>query len=216
MKNWILIVVLLVIGGPLAAQTRLYVNPAFPELANHHETIAVLPFKTSISLRPKQMKDMKEGDLERMEKAESSGIQMAMYSWFLRRKETGKLWVEVQDVNTTNAMLRKEGIEYENLYDYTPKELAYALGVDAVIMGDFQTNKPMSEGAGIALALLVGYYGSTNNAVMNMFIHDATDGVVLVNYHKGVSGSIGSTPDQLVNVVMRKASRRIPYTKAKK
>ncbi len=71
----------------------------------------------------------------------------------------------------------------------------------------------MSDGASIAVGLLVGFYGSTNRATINMFIHNAEDGKVLVNYTKAVSGSIGSSTDQLINVVMRKASRRIPFTK---
>jgi hypothetical protein len=217
MKNLQLFIFFLIcmIGSGVQAQTRLYVNPQFSLMAKDHQVIAVVPFKTSVSLRPNQMREMKEGDLEKMEKAESKGIQAAMYSWFLQRQESGKMWVKVQDINTTNAMLLKAGIEYENIENYPAKELANILGVDAVVSGTFQTNKPMSEGAGVALALLVGFYGSTNNAVVNMFINDRETGEVLVNYHKGLSGSIGSTTDQLINILMRKASRRIPYTKAR-
>lgn len=125
------------------------------------------------------------------------------------------MWVDVQDARTTNAILAKNGIQYATLSGHTPEEIAKILDVDAVVMGTFDTNKPMSDGASLALGLLFGFYGATNQAIINMFIHNSDDGKVLVNYNKAVSGSIGSSSDQLINVVMRKASRRIPYTKPK-
>ena len=73
----------------------------------------------------------------------------------------------------------------------------------------------MSDGASIAIGVLFGAFGSTNKATINMFIYNGKDEKVLVNYNKGVSGSIGSSTDQLINTIMRKASRRIPYTKPK-
>jgi hypothetical protein len=71
----------------------------------------------------------------------------------------------------------------------------------------------MSEGASVALALLVGFYGSTNKAVINMYIYNAEDGLLLANYNKGISGSMGSSTEDLINVLMRKASRRLSYSK---
>ena len=65
------------------------------------------------------MKELKEGQLEKMQQNESYNIQQSMYSWFLKRKQQGKLWVEVQDVNKTNALLKKEGISYSNIKDFT-------------------------------------------------------------------------------------------------
>ncbi|WAC01531.1 hypothetical protein N7U66_16415 [Lacinutrix neustonica] len=104
-------------------------------------------------------------------------------------------------------------ITYENIEDQLPEDLAKILGVDAVITGTFETNKPMSEGASVALGLLIGFRGSTNNAIVNMNINNNTDGLLLWNYNKKVRGSIGSSPEDLVNVLMRKASRRLSYTK---
>ena len=215
MKKSMLSIVFILTFISSYGQTRLFVDPPFSNYGNDHEIIAVIPFGTTISLRPKQMKELEEGQLEEMEQNESYNIQQSMYSWFLKRKQQGKLWVEVQDINKTNALLNKEGISASNLKDFTAKEIALILGVDAVINGSFETNKPMSDGVIAALGILVGIYGTTNRATINMFIHNAEDGKVLVNYNKAVSGSIGSSTDQLVNIIMRKASRRIPYTKPK-
>ena len=80
-------------------------------------------------------------------------------------------------------------------------------------MGTFQTNKPMSAGAAIALRMLLGAYAATNEAKINMFIYNAEDGKLLINYNKRVAGSLFSSSDDLVNILMRKASRRIAYCK---
>lgn len=198
------------------AQTNLYVNPKFEEIAKNHKSIAVVPFKTQVKLRPKQMKDMTPDKLEKLEKDESLGLQEGMHSWFLKRKKRGKLTeIDVQDPKRTNALLSKQGITYDNIEDQLPEDLAKILGVDAVIAGTYETNKPMSEGASVALGVLIGFWGSTNSATVNMSVYNGVDAELLWNYNKKVRGSLGSSPEDLVNVLMRKASRRLAYTKMK-
>lgn len=197
------------------AQTRLYVDPNFLSIAGDHKIIAVVPFRTTISLRPKQLAALKEGQLAEMNEDESINIQNAMFAWFLTRRQQGRMWVDVQDVSITNAILARNGITYDNMAKYSPQEIARILEVDAIVKGTFDTDKPMSDGASLALGVLVGFWGATNKATINMFIYNAADGRAIVNYNKAVAGSVGSTTDQLINKVMRKASRRIPYTKPK-
>ena len=198
------------------AQTSLYTHPDFDAIAETHSLIGIVPFDATVKLRPKDMKDISTEQLERMEIAEGENLQNAMYAWFLRRGKQGKLYVRVQDPSTTMAKLTQAGIETADIPDHTPQELCEILGVDALISGTLSTDKPMSEGASAALGVLVGFWGSTNSAVVNMYVHNAADGEVLVNYHKRVVGSLGSNTDQLINVLMRKASRRIAYTKKRK
>lgn len=63
----------------------------------------------------------------------------------------------------------------------------------------------------LGLAVL-GIGGATQNATVNLdFIHN--DNELIVNYYKNLKGGLGSSSDDLINILMRKASRRIPYTK---
>lgn len=195
------------------AQTNLYENPEFDNIAQNHEKIAILPFSAKVSLRPKQMKDMTPEQLHDLELKEGEGVQKAMYSWFLKRKKRGQLSVEVQDPKRTTALLKKQDITVENLDEFTTEELASILGVDAIVSGDLETDKPMSEGASAVLGVLIGFWGSTNSAVVNMSVHNGVDGELLWNYNKKVRGSLGSSPEDLINKLMRKASRRLSYTK---
>ena len=209
----LLFTITILFSNLIFSQTNLFEHPEFDEIAKDHKVIAVIPFKTFISLRPKQMKDITPEQLERMEKSEGESIQSAMYSWFLKRKKRGKLSVNIQNPATTNAKLKKAGITFENYETFTPDELAKILEIDSIIMGTFETNKPMSEGASVALGLLIGFWGTTNTATINLSIFNAKDGQLLVNYNKKVRGSIGSDNNTLINIIMRKASRRIAYTK---
>lgn len=199
------------------AQTNLYENPDFDEISKSHKIIAIVPFKTQVKLRPKQMKDMTDDQLSRIEKSEGESIQTAMYSWFLKRKKRGDLSnIEVQDPRITTSLLKKQNIDYDNIMEYTPQELSKILEVDALISGEFETNKPMSEGASIVLGALFGFFGSTNSATINMSVHNSEDGILLWNYNKKVNGSLGSNSEDLINILMRKASRRLAYTKKSK
>lgn len=196
------------------SQTSLYEHPDFDRISDSHAIIAMIPFKTQVQLRPREMKKMNEEQLAKLERSEGESIQRAMYSWFLKRKKRGKMQhIAIQDPKVTNTLLSKQNIDYENIDQYTPMELAEILEVDALISGDYETDKPMSEGASFALGLLVGIWGATNNAIVNMSVHNTADGILLWNYHKKVRGSLGSSPEDLVNILMRKASRRLAYTK---
>lgn len=193
------------------AQTRLYEHPQFEEIAKNHKILAILPFEASVKLRPKQMKEITAEQLQEMAEDEGLAIQNSMYTWFLTRQKRGKLSLNVQDPKRTRVILQDNNITDPSRH--TPEELAEILGVDAVISGTFETDKPMSEGASIALGLLVGFWGSTNSATVNMSVNNSVDGELLWNYNKRVAGSLGSTTDALINKLMRKASRRLAYTK---
>ena len=109
--------------------------------------------------------------------------------------------------------MKKAGIDIHSASDLLPSELGKILGVDCVVMGTFETSKPMSDAAGIAIAALFGSLMSTNNAVCNLDFYDTRDDELVVNYLKKISGSLGSDSQDLINILMRKATRRIPYTK---
>ena len=195
------------------SQTKLYVHPDADTYVANTKTIAILPMKVQVKLRPKQLKDFTSEQIIEMGKNESLDIQKAMYTWFLTRKKRGTMLVGIQNPTRTNALLKKEGIDIHSYDEYLPSELGKILGVETVITGRYETSKPMSTGAAIGLAVLTGGMFATNSAVMNMDFTSTTDDELVVNYNKKVKGSLGSDAQDLINVLMRKVSRRIPYTK---
>ena len=61
--------------------------------------------------------------------------------------ERNQLLFKVQSPQRTNALLKKEGIDIYVAASYLPSELGKILGVDCVVMGSFETSKPMSTAA---------------------------------------------------------------------
>lgn len=194
------------------AQTReIYVNPEFKQLTANHKQLAILPFKAVMKLRPKQMEAMTPEQLEQLQKNEGRAVQSALQSYFLKRKEQHNFDIVFQDLNTTNALLAKNNINEQNIEKYTPKELSEILQVDGVITGLLVSEKPMSEGASAALGILIGFYGPTNSGKCTININDGANGDLLWKYEKTLSRSLGSDTNTIINTMMRKASRQLPY-----
>jgi hypothetical protein len=197
------------------AQTReIYTNANFKTLAKDHKVLAVLPFKTTLQLRPKEVeKNGGPAGVAALEKREGLDVQNAVHSYFLKRKESRDLIVDVQDVNRTNALLERNAVTYETLASFTPEELAKILGVDGIISGTFESTQPMSNGAAIAMSLAVGFAGPTNTGKTTISINDGKTGELLWKYDKTLSRGFGSNTSTIITTIMRKASRQLPYDK---
>jgi hypothetical protein len=142
------------------------------------------------------------------QKTESINIQREMYSWMLKRKMQGTILVDIQDVETTNAKLAAAGFQDTKLL--TPADLSKVLNVDGVLTSNYSLSKPMSEGAAIAMAVLVGWWAPTNEAVASLSIHDSGSEKMIWNFDHKMSSSL-SSPARLVDDLMREASRKMPY-----
>jgi hypothetical protein len=213
MKKLLLISLAVFITTVSFSQTKLYVHPDADTYVANTKTIAILPLKVQVKLRPKQLKDFTSEQMTTMNKDEALDVQKGMYSWFLTRKKRGSLLVEIQNPARTNALLKKNGIDIYSYDEYLPSELGKILGVETVIMGSFETSKPMSNGAAIGLMVLTGGMFATSTATMNMDFMSTSDDELVVNYLKKIKGSLGTDSQDLINILMRKVSRRIPYTK---
>lgn len=197
----------------LFAQKEIYLNPEFQNYARDHKTIAILPFSAKINMRPKQMATMSPESLEKLQLAEGLAVQSALHTYYLKRKEQGKIRMnlEVQPDRTTNVLLKKAGVTEDNIDQYTIPELAAILGVQSIVHGSLSTDKPMSDAASVSLGLLVGYYGATNNGDITINISDGSTGTLLWKYDKTLSRSLGSDTQTVINTLMRKASKKWPY-----
>ncbi len=183
---------------------RIFYSPDATNLAQNHKIIAVVPPTVSIAARRK----VDAESLKEQQKTESLNFQKEMVAWMLKRKMQGKIFQEIQDVETTNALLKKAG------YPETPMttaEFCKVLGVDGLLVSNYTLSKPMSEGAAVAVALLVGAWGATNEVTVTLGVNDCINNKLIFNYDHKYSGSIGSSPARLVDALMRHASKKLPY-----
>lgn len=185
----------------------IYYSPDAATLSGSHKIIAVAPPQVSIEARKKVDADA----MAEQQKAESATFQQEMYAWLLKRKMQNRIFVEIQDVETTNAKLRQAG--YFDGQAMSPAEMAEVLGVDGLMTSTYNLSRPMSEAGAIATGVIFGLWGSTNRAAVTLNIHDRATEKLLWSYNHKASGSIGSSPVQLVDELMRKASKKMPYVR---
>jgi hypothetical protein len=160
-------------------------------------------------------KGMTTADIRESEIKSSLACQNSLYTFALEKKSENKITIEIQDINRTNALLKKNNINETNYEAQLPEDLCKILGVDAVILGDIVASQPMSNGAAIATTLLIGFGGRTNTAKAKISLYDGTDGKLLWSYAKDISGSLGSDDNDLIRILMRKSARKFPYSEGK-
>ncbi len=211
MKAIVLFTLILISTLSYGQTKEIYVNPDFKSMTADHKVLAILPFKAIVNLRPKQMERMTPEQFSQLQKDEGLAVQSALQTYFLKRKAQHDFKVSFQDLGTTNALLMRNNINLEDINKYTPAELAELLEVDGLITGTLASDKPMSDGASLAMGLLVGFYGPTNSGKCTININDGKSGVLLWKYEKTLSRSLGSDTNTIINTMMRKASRQLPY-----
>lgn len=204
---YVLICVLATSCGP-----KIYQSANFTTALARHKTVAILPAEVTTKLRPNEAKKLTQEQIEELNTKTAYDIQEKMYGWFLRRGSRFSYTVSFQDVTKTNAKLKEAGIEYKDLKSTDREKLAKILGVDAVMQDRLNMEKPMSEGAAIAVGLLVGAWGATNNVETTINIHDGKSGELLWKYDYQAAGSVGSSTTKLVDALMKNATKKFPYS----
>lgn len=171
------------------------------------KTVAILPFGCSIDSK-RLPKNVTIETLKSSEQKTGYDVQSNVYTYFLQRSKD--YTVSFQDIDRTNAILKKNNIAFEDILLKDKAEICTLLGVDAVVTGKISMSKPMSEGAAVALGLLVGAWGSTNKSDVALTIHDK-EAKLQWKYDYQASGSVGSSSENLAKALMKNASKRFPY-----
>lgn len=190
---------------------KIYKSETFDSALAKHKTVAILPADVQVNLRPNEAKRMSPEQLDDLSSKTAYAVQEKMEGWFLRKGSKWEYTVHFQDVVKTNSLLKEAGINYKDLRTTDRAKLAKILGVDAVLQDRMVMDKPMSDGAAIAVGVLVGAWGPTNKVATTINIHDGKSGDLLWKYDYSAQGSVGSTPDRLVDALMRNAARKFPY-----
>lgn len=187
-----------------SACAKIYYSPDAYTLAHSHNIMAIIPPTVSIAAK----KNIDAEAMKEQQKTVSINFQKEMYSWMLQRKMQGKISIDIQEIETTNAKLSKANYPGNPL---TNAELCEVLGVDGILTSTFGLSKPISDGAAIAEALLSDSRSSTNEVHALLSISDYKNKKLIWNYDHKISGSLGSSPSRLVDDIMKEASLKMPY-----
>lgn len=192
---------------------KVYEAPETEERVKTHQKIAILPMKVTMrDTKASQKNRMSAEDLQRMEDTYQEGFQNSMYSWFLRMKKKGRMSQEIQDVSRTNALLKKNGLmTFEDIEAYTYDEIAKMLGVDAVFAGNVIATRSFGKGGAVAIAVLTGVSVKTGDADVMVRLYDGQEGKLLWSFDRTVASSYASDPEDVVDYLMKRVSKRFPY-----
>ncbi|PRY11206.1 hypothetical protein CLV24_1111 [Pontibacter ummariensis] len=208
MQKLLLFVVLCVAFASCGPQ--IYKAASFQEVSSAHKVVAIMPFDVLIESR-KLPKGVTADMILDQQRDYGYGIQNDVYGYFLRQMSKNRYTVTFQDVHKTNSLLEEAGITYEDLRRASKEQICQLLGVDAVVSGSATMSKPMSDGAAVAVGLLVGAWGPTNSVNTTITIHEGAKGELMWKYDYAASGSIGSSRQSLTNALMRNSSKKFPY-----
>lgn len=189
---------------------EIYTNANFTKIKPLHKSVAIIPFEVMIDVK-RLPRGITNDNIIEQQKSTGYSVQSSVYTYFLKEQSKNKYTIDFQDIDKTNALLAEAGLNYEDLRNKSKEQLCQMLGVDAVIGGKVITSKPMSDGAALALGLLVGAWGSTNKTQASVTIHESAQGTLLWKYDYEANGSIGSSTQSLTNYLMKNVSKKFPY-----
>lgn len=209
-KTILSVVLLFILFFGYSQDKQIFESPKMQEFISAHKTVAILPFKATISYK-KLPKDFDVTANKADEVKLGSQMQSGMYTYLLRK--SSDYIVQVQEVDKTNALLIKNGL-IDKLDESSSEDLAKILGVDAIIKCSYAYEKTKSEGAAIALTLLVGFgTGKVASGALTMQINDAKEGTLVWRFYKQMAEDVMSSPAAMMERMMRKVGRNFPYLK---
>lgn len=173
---------------------NIFLAKRYDEYVTEHKVVAILPFSVDIEGENKKQITSKK-ERVRNEKEIEEQIQESLYKFLLSNQD--KYSIEFQDINNTNLKLKNAGI-MSTLYTTPKEEIAKALGVDAVIAGNYvqKMNNKESKSGIIKITL---YDGQTGEWVWKL------------DENAGSKYSLIDETDKLMNSLMGKVVNFFPY-----
>lgn len=211
MKNKILLLALL-LGTTISAQKNIYESKNFDDLSQHHRVLAIVPFLTNLDLDDGISKE----EVKKGEEKEGYAVQNALETYFSKRKRKKKFSVEFQNTENTNAILAQNNITYKNIDVYTIKQLSKLLDVDGIISGNLDLNILLSKGIPTEFSFLDYFLGDSNYGRIGIKISDGQSGKLLWKYEKKITKKSGKNTNDLIDRMMKLATRKFPYDREKK
>lgn len=194
------------------AQKNIYEHDNFDAFAQEHEILAIVPFIAHLELKKKVDGD----DLEALAEREGHAVQNALETYFSKRRERKGFNVEFQNIRNTNAILARHGINYGNIDTYTTQELCKILGVDGLISGTLNLNILLSKGVPTNFNFLDYFSGNADYGRIGLKISDGRTGKLLWKYENEIGKKTGKNTTELIERMMKTASRKLPYDRERK
>jgi len=225
MKNLLITLSIIIMGLSSCGSYKNHITSAYHQKARSNSKLAIVPVRYQYTgSYTKKMTDEQKIKLEEME---SKQFQKKIASGIVRKMGTAnsKINVILQDVNSTNAKLKKKGFTIHDTYEMSPKELGEILNVDAVILVNIKSDQFFSDfeadvvETGVAIVktifkenpiLDLGWI-ATGEIQTHATIIDTKDEVILWSVGKEIETRVSRTPSETMDKIKRKIVHLFPY-----
>jgi len=172
----------------------------------YNKTLAILPFEIHTSV-----KNLPEGVtismLERAEGRKSIVMQRDLYRYMIREFAKSSRKVNFQNINDTNNIFKKKGMDPQTIFNTPKKELAKILKVDAVIFGSVYQYKNKLN---LDKNEKVTFSGMNNKISTILYAYEKRRGRIEWKYDSSQSGFPSDVAPDVVKGLLRKAARNFP------
>jgi hypothetical protein len=204
-----------------------FITQNFNSKTASHANIAVLPFEVIYSGRIPV--DLSEKDILSIEKVEATAFQISLYNQILRSTKSGRkpINVNVQHYRETQTIMEDAGLTWNEIYSYSPTELASLLNVDAVVKSRVEKERFLTDlesygmEMGIRLAEIISQsnlypwlppFATRAKKIYSDFtLLDKENGSTLWQFSFEVDADWRSPSNEIVDEITRKAAKRFPY-----
>lgn len=215
-KQFLILAIIALVFSSCA--TKIYTRADATRYTMKHESLAIIPPKVKIEINKKDDAEKRQAKQEQ-EKIEVQNAQHEQYARLLKFIQKGKIHVEIQDIEKTNAILLKIGCPLGDC-DMTPEQLAQALGVDAILQSNYVFSSQKNVAYGIVYAVIFFPYGTplgimmacypTNRADLNIKLFDGNTGYLIYSYNDKLGGLNAKLVD-ITDLATKKAGKKSPY-----
>lgn len=169
------------------------------------KSIAILP--AVVSLDPKNMSGNPTPEIIRASE-EANGLEIQTSEYTRLRKREHKYTVIIQDIDVTNALLKKAGISAKDLLTADKVQLCKTLGVDALFYTKANLSHPNSKGESLGKMFLRFKAGATNKTVIFWKIIDYKGKIV---WQRDDDDMAAKPTDEITDPMIQKMVKRFPY-----
>ncbi|MDF7819757.1 hypothetical protein P1X15_19205 [Runella sp. MFBS21] len=180
------------------------------------KTYAILPFDVTIE-KNLQIKKTTPEMLRQQEERESLQYQSGVFQYMMERKKDFN--VNFQDIDDTNALLKRNNVGYEKGRTMTKAELCQLLQVDGILTGKYQRKENLDRSLSRGLDILArqtenfSLSPKQGEATLSLTLYNAFEKRVVWTYQNDDWNSSYRSPEELAQKLMERAAKKFPYKK---
>lgn len=180
------------------------------------KTYAILPFDVTIE-KNLQIKKTTPEMLRQQEERESLQYQSGVFQYMMERKKDFN--VNFQDIDDTNALLKRNNVGYEKGRTMTKAELCQLLQVDGILTGKYQRKENLDRNLSRGLDILArqtenfSLSPKQGEATLSLTLYNAFEKRVVWTYQNDDWNSSYRSPEELAGKLMERAAKKFPYKK---